>query len=352
MSIKDIKRLTGYSYSTISRVLSGKSAEFRISPATQKKILDVAAEMNYRPNILARSLRLRRTTTVGLIVSDIRNPFFGELGSRIETLLRSRGYSTILCDTNEIPENEESYLNILVDRKVDGIILSPIRTEQWPFMEELRREVPIVLVDRIFRETALPWVASDNLGGAEGLTRRLIATGCRRIAFLGGTPGTYITEDRYAGFEAAMTAGLGGVDRSLVIYGGYSARDGTEMAERLLDRRSDIEALFCVNNLVFFGAARVVNLFEERTGRDLMMGGFDVGEFAAFCKRPLVSADQNLEEMAAAAVSLLLTSGVGADDRVDSAAEIPEPSGTLGAAGAGPGGNHRTIPVTINSYRV
>ena len=321
MSIKDIKRITGFSYSTISRVLSGKSAEFRISQATQKKILDAATELNYRPNMLARSLRLRRTTTVGLIVSDIRNPFFGELGSRIETLLRGRGYSTILCNTNEIPENEESYLNILVDRKVDGIILSPIRTEQWPFIDTLRREVPIVLVDRIFRETALPWVASDNAGGAEGVTRRLIGLGYRRIGFLGGTPGTYITESRYSGFESAMTAGLGGVDRTLVVYGGYSAQDGAEMAERLLRRRSDVEAVFCVNNLVFF-------------------------------QRPLVSADQDLEQMAAATVSLLLTSGVANGEERGIPAGALERSAADKGDGPEPAGNHRTIPVRIHAYRV
>ena len=91
MSLKEIKGITGFSYSTISRVINGKAEEFRISEETVQVILDAAEKLNYRPNILARSLRLRKTMTIGLIVSDIQNPFFGELASRIERLLRQHG---------------------------------------------------------------------------------------------------------------------------------------------------------------------------------------------------------------------------------------------------------------------
>lgn len=184
MSIKEIKKITGFSYSTISRVLSGKADEFRISTKTRKQILDAAAHLNYRPNILARSLRLQKTHTVGLIVSDIQNPFFGELSSSIEQLLRTHGYSTILCNTNEIPENEELYLKILVDRKVDGIIIAPIHTSEWDSMEILIKQTRVVLIDRIFYETSLPWVTSENAEAAAEVTRELVRLGHRKIAFL------------------------------------------------------------------------------------------------------------------------------------------------------------------------
>ena len=140
MSIKDIQKLTGYSYSTISRVLNGKAKEFRISDETCRKILEAAKTVNYRPNILARSLRLKKTMSIGLIVSDIRNPFFGELSSKIEVRMRESGYSTILCNTNEIPENEEFYLQVLMDRKVDGIITAPTHKEEWDRLEEIRKD--------------------------------------------------------------------------------------------------------------------------------------------------------------------------------------------------------------------
>ncbi len=330
MSIKEIKKITGFSYSTISRVLGGKAKEFRISEATRQKILDAAAKLNYRPNILARSLRLRKSTTVGLIVSDIQNPFFGELASRIERLLRQHGYSTILCNTNEIPENEEFYLNLLVDRKVDGIIIAPIHREEWEPMKILGRETPVVLIDRVFSKTDFPWVTGDNTKAAEQLTRDLISLGHRRIAFLGGTPGTYITFVRYKGYENVMKEMFGGVDESLVLSKGYSIQDGVEMMHRLLDRRRDVDAVFCVNNLVFFGAAEAANEFELQSGRSLMMAGFDIGNTAGLLQRPLISADQNLAELADAAVSLLLRQGKDAGGQE----------------------TNRTIPIQLNKYRL
>ncbi len=312
MSIKEIKRITGFSYSTISRVLGGKAQEFRISEATRRTILEAAAKLNYRPNIIARSLRLRKSMSVGLIVSDIQNPFFGELASRIERLFRQEGYSTILCNTNEVPENEEFYLQILLDRKVDGIIISPIHTEPWASMEALGRETPVVLIDRIFDHSHFSAVTSENTAAAEKLTRELVVLGHRRIAFLGGTPDTYIDRVRYQGYATAMTDGVGRVDPSLVLRKGYSVRDGEDMMARLLDSAPDVEAVVCVNNLVFFGAANVTNKFELRSDRRIMMAGFDIGDFANLCKRPLISADQNLGGLASAAVDALMSTWNGA----------------------------------------
>jgi LacI family transcriptional regulator len=328
MSIKDIKNITGFSSSTISRVLSGKAKEFRISEKTSRMILEAAERVNYRPNILARSLRLRKTHSIGLIVSDIQNPYFGELASRIESLLREHGYSTFLCNTNEVPENEEFYLKILVDRQVDGIIIAPIHTREWEQLESLRNGTPIVLVDRIFYETKLPWVTSENTKGAEEITRELIKLGCRRIAFLGGKTETYINSVRYEGYANAMIKAFGGLDESLVLFKGYSVEAGEEMMEKLLGRRSDVEAVFCVNNLVFFGAVRVAHQFEARHGRTLMLAGFDIGKYRNLCTRPLISADQNLGELAGAAVRLLLSpiTGPGSED------------------------NHLIIPLSVNTF--
>ena len=241
MSIKRIQQMTGFSYSTISRVLNGKAQEFRISDKTRRAILEAAESLNYRPNILARSLRLRRTHTVGLIVPDIKNPFFGELASRIENLLREEGYSTILCNTNEIPENEEFYLKVLVDRQVDGIIIAPIHTKEWDAMEEIRRERSIVLIDRIFYETDIPWVTSANEQAAEQVTNELFGIGYTRIAFLGGTADTYINAMRLSGYRKAFERRGVPVDDRIVLFEGYSPEAGERMmadAPRARARRS------------------------------------------------------------------------------------------------------------------
>jgi LacI family transcriptional regulator len=136
MSLKKIHELTGFSYSTISRVINGKAEEFRVSKNTRAAILEAAKQLDYRPSIIARSLRLKKTMTLGLIVPDIQNPTFAEMASKIERLARQYGYSTILCNSNEIPENEKYYLQVLVDRQVDGIIISPMYTEEWEGLNE------------------------------------------------------------------------------------------------------------------------------------------------------------------------------------------------------------------------
>ena len=306
MSIKKIQEIAGFSYSTISRVLNGKAKEYRISDETCRTILNAAEKLEYRPNILARSLRLRKTNTIGLIVPDIQNPFFGELSWRIERLLREHGYSTILCNTNEIPENEEFYLKVLVDRQVDGIIISPIHTEEWEDLESIRKHTSIILIDRIFYKTDLPWVTSDNAVAAESVTDELINQGHKKIAYLGGTPDTYINAVRYQGYLNALKKNSIRLVKKIVLFQGYSPEAGEEMMRLLLERAPDIRAVICVNNLVFLGAMKVVQQHESETDRCIMMCAFDIGRYCSIFKRPLVCANQDLQKLANEAVSLLI----------------------------------------------
>ena len=306
MTIKSIRAVTGFSYSTISRVVNGKAKEYRISDETREKILIAAKQLKYRPNILARGLRLKKTMTIGLIVSDIQNPFFGELGSGIEQELRSHGYSTILCNANEVPENEEFYLEILVDRNVDGIIIVPVQTEEWSYLENLGKTTPVVLMDRILYHTELPWVTSENALAAQQMTERLIAAGHERIAYLGGVPDTYITAVRFKGYKRGLENQGIAVDPGLVFSVGYSIKAGEKMMTTAFDRNPGLRAVFCVNNLVFQGAMKIVQQAEIRGGPAILMAAFDIGAFCDIFKRPLVCANQDVEAIGKTAVNLIL----------------------------------------------
>jgi len=330
MSIKNVHEITGYSYSTISRVLNGKAKEFRISNETCKKILDAAKKVNYRPNILARSLRLKKTMSIGLIVSDIQNPFFGEMCSKIEVRLRKHGYSTILCNTSEIPQNEDFYLQVLMDRKVDGIIIAPTHKEEWNYLEEIRKEIAVVLIDRIFQNSELSWVTSDNKSAAEKLTSRVIELGYKKIAYLGGIPGTYINEVRFEGFQDAFNKHSLEIQKDKIFFKGYSSQAGEEMMEDLFESCPDVEVVICVNNLVFFGAIKVVQKFEAQKGSSIIMAAFDIGHYCNLFKRPILCANQDLGIMAESAVNLLL-------DQIEG--KIPQ--------------NHQImIPTVVNDFRI
>ncbi len=330
MSIKRIQQMTGFSYSTISRVVSGKAKEFRISDKTRKAIMDAAKEINYRPNILAQSLRMKRTQTIGLIVPDIQNPFFGGLAWRIERRLREFGYSTILCNTNEVQENEEFYLRVLVDRQVDGIIIAPVHTREWQAMEEIRTERSIVLIDRIFYETDIPWVTSANEQAAEEVTTAILGLGHERIAFLGGVPQTYVNTVRLKGYRRALERHGIPYDDDLVFSEGYSPAAGEAMMGELIAKAPDIGAVFCVNNLVFLGAMKVVQTHEIQTRRSVLMAAFDISTYCDMFKRPLICASQNQQKLADASVSLLIQG-------------IQNPPGSQ---------DHLTLPVVVSRHRL
>lgn len=330
MSIKLIQEKTGFSYSTISRVINGKAKEFRISDRTRDAILAAAKSIHYRPNMLAQGLRMRKTYTIGLIVPDIQNPFFGELAWRIERDLRGFGYSTILCNTDEVPGNEEFYLQVLVDRQVDGIIIAPVQTQEWRGMEEIRRKRSIVLIDRIFYETDIPWVTSANEQAAEQMALALIGLGHTRVAFLGGVPETYVNTVRYQGFRKAFEGQGIAVEEDLVFNEGYSPSAGERMMAHLLAKAPDISAVFCVNNLVFLGAMKIIQRHEIRTGQRILTAAFDISRYCDMFKRPLVCASQNQEKLADAAVSLLIKG-------------IQNPPGSH---------DHVMIPVDLGQHRI
>jgi LacI family transcriptional regulator len=330
MSIKLIHELTGFSYSTISRVINGKSKDYRISEDTQKAILEAAAKINYRPNILARSLRLKKTLTIGLIVSDIQNPFFGELGSRIEKDLRVQGYSTILCNANEVPANEEFYLKILVDRHVDGIIISPIQTEEWRFLENIGKKTPVVLMDRIFFHTELPWVTSENARAAELMTETMIALGHKSIAYLGGTPDSYINAVRFKGFRNAFENHGIQPNPDILLSVGYSVKAGEDMMTTALEKDPNLRAVFCVNNLVFLGAMKVIQQNEMNGGPGKLVGAFDIKPYCNIFKRPIICANQDLETIGKTAVSLMM-------DRIN---DRPRDK------------NHIIVPIHVQTHRL
>ncbi len=243
---------------------------------------------------------------MGLIVPDIQNPTFAEIASKIEQLARKEGYSTFLCNANEVPENEKFYLQVLFDRQVDGIIISPIHTKEWTDMEAVRSRIPMVLISRIFTRTEMPWVTSDNAGAAATMTGELIKLGYRRIAYLGGTRDSYINSVRFRGYREAFRAHSLDVDMDAVLFKGYTPRAGEEMMEKVLERVPDVEAVFCVNNMVFFGAMKVLQQVESREKRSLMVAAFDIGRYSRVIRRPLVSANQDFTRMAESAVQLLI----------------------------------------------
>ncbi|MCB1768718.1 MAG: LacI family DNA-binding transcriptional regulator, partial [Candidatus Competibacteraceae bacterium] len=265
--IKDVAKRAGVSVASVSRVLAGHSG---VTDATRQRVLEAVQALDYRPDLAARRLRSRRTDTIGLIVSDIRNPFFTEISRAVEDVAYQNRMRVILCNADEDPEKEALYLDLMRDENVSGVILSPslptlanFRIRDYPF--------PVVLVDRCDRETTADAVVLDNADSAYRLTVHLIEQGYRRIAFIyGATSAT--GRQRQEGYVMAMaTHGLETLAQAVPA----TADAARKAAAELVQGPSLPDALVGSSGLILLGlveALREAQLqFPEQTG----LAGFD-----------------------------------------------------------------------------
>ena len=197
-----IAQRTGFSVSTVSRVLSGQAAKYRISEKTVALIAREAELCNYTPSLLAKGLRTSRTDTLGLLIPSIDNPYFAHIASIIVHEARAKGYKVILIDTSEDERNEREGVRSLLSRKVDGILIAPAGDDP-AFLEATARQTPVVCIDRHFAKTSLPYVVTDNLRGGREATQHLIDRGHRRILCIQGVRHSIPSADRVRGYRQA-----------------------------------------------------------------------------------------------------------------------------------------------------
>ena len=203
----DVARLAGVSTMTVSRVINDSGY---ISPETRERVNRAIAELGYMPNVLARQLRSKRTKTLALVVTDIANPFFTTIARGVEDAARARGYAVMFCNTDESETEEIEYVRVLIQRRVDGVLLVPA-TDSSGSLELLREHaLPVVVLDRQVRSGGVDEVITDSEAGAYLAIRHLIELGHRNIAVLTGPRTVSTAVDRVAGYRRALAeAGLG-----------------------------------------------------------------------------------------------------------------------------------------------
>lgn len=201
--IRDIAERAGVSVTTVSHVLN-KSRP--VHPDTAARVLKAVEELHYKPNMLARSLRRRQTNTIGLLVSDIENPYFAEIASAVETIAYERGYSLILCNTAENIEKEMCYVEVLFGKQVDGLILAPAPGDHTYLAHYLARGERVVVINRYVPDIAAPAVLGDDEQSFFALTSRFLADGHRFLGAILGLESVRTTTDRLRGMERALNA--------------------------------------------------------------------------------------------------------------------------------------------------
>jgi LacI family transcriptional regulator len=323
-TIADVAHRARVSTATVIRVLAGHG---RARPETRERVFAAARELGYRPSGVARSLRQRATRTLGLIVTDIENPFFPQLVRAVEDAAHDLGYAILLCNAADDPERETDYLDLLVDRWVDGVVIAASslgeRHREWLEGAPL----PIILVNSTDHEIGLSTISSDNRSGGELAARHLAELGHRRLGLIGAPPPRNgDSPARLAGAQEALdAAGIDGSAIQVVIDDAVVA-GGQRAAARILGHDAGVTALVAYNDLMAIGAMRAVRAAGLRVPTDVSVVGFDDVDLAAYVDPPLTTVAQATSEMGHWAVTQLASELADrATTRLDSTADSPPP---------------------------
>ena len=302
VTIRDVAARAGVSSTTVSHVINDTRP---VSAELRTRVDAAMAELGFQPNALARSLRRKRTHTVGMIVPDSANPFFAEVGRGIEDTSFASGYSVILCNSDGDPARELLYMDLLVQKQVDGVLLVPTG-DQAELAAKLRtRNIPVVVIDRDVPEAPIDRVHIDNVAGGYLATRHLLDLGHRRIGYIGGPPHLSPVPDRSAGYRHALReAGLP-VDEQLVAAGNFRDVGGYDGAQVLLALPDPPTAIFTGNDLMAIGAIAAARNAGIVVPGDLSIVGFDDIHLAGYINPPLTTVAQPKYELGVIAAQLL-----------------------------------------------
>lgn len=276
-----ISEKTGFSISTVSRVLSGKGKKYRISQNTIDYVTEVAKSCNYTPDLIAQSLRTRKTNTIGLTIPSIENPFFSNLSGVIINQLKSRGYNIILSDTMENVDNEVEALNSFVSRNVDGIIAVPVSSSPL-YIEQISKMIPVVLIDRYFEDTTLPYVCTDNYHGAYTATEHLINKGYKRLLAIQGVRASMPNKERLRGFRQAVEDYKDKGVTEMVAGDSFSMENGYREIMDALRPEIRPDAVFAFSNTILLGAIKAIRELGLRIPEDIAIISFDNNRFLDF----------------------------------------------------------------------
>jgi LacI family transcriptional regulator len=271
-TVHDVARRAGVSASTVSHVLN--NTRF-VSDELRERVLTAMRELDYTPNAAARMLTLKRSHTIGLIVSDIRNPFFASVARGVEDVAQEQGYTLVLCNSDENAERETACLGALETRAIDGVLLASSGVASEHLSRLVRAGFPIVLVDRDLPELGAPAILLDNEGAAYGAVKHLIAAGHLRIAMISGRASISTTTERVAGYRRALReAGLE-FDERLLVSGLSTSQGGAAAANVVLDVHPPPSAIFSGNNLMSIGVLQAIANRGLVVPDDVAMVGFD-----------------------------------------------------------------------------
>ena len=309
ISLNDIAKSLNVSKTLVSFVLNDQGKKNGISPKTQKMVLDKAKELNYKPNQIARGLRLGKTHTIGLIVADISNKFYAKIARKIEQVASQHNYNVIFCSSDENQEKEIQLINMLKERQVDGIIISTTQKQSDVFSRLKKEKYPFVLIDRNLPKLVTNFAGVDNYTGAFEATQHLLNIGYKKVALLKISPIHLSTiKEREMGYRYALKHNGIRVNNKLIRTIDFSniRQEVRSVIDELIQLPINIDAIFSTNNNITVACLEYLNELSLHIPKDVALVSFDDIDLFRFSYPSITAVAQPIEEIGEIAVNILL----------------------------------------------
>jgi LacI family repressor for deo operon, udp, cdd, tsx, nupC, and nupG len=306
--IKDVAKTAGVSVATVSAVINQRRSLIPVSESTRAKVLQAVKKLNYQVNEQARALRRGRSNTIGVVASDITQPFSGQMLKIVQQAVRDRGYHFLVADSNNSAGEEMSNLQIFMQKKVEGILfLSVPNDEEDEGVQMLvDNNIPVVLTERHAKERNVPAVLVDNTAGVVQAVEHLIDHGHERIGYISGPRRNCLSEERHEGYYMVLDHHGLPYEESLVAEGGLTLEDGFSAMQELLDQPEPPTAVFAFNDATAIGAMRAIREKGFSIPGQVAIIGFDDIPMAEYCEPGLTTVRQPVDRMCREGVRVLL----------------------------------------------
>lgn len=310
-TMRDVAVRAGVSVSTVSHVMNGTRV---VAGGTEERVRAAVAELGYRENLLAKGLKTRRTFTIGLLISDIQNPFFTSVVRGVEDAALRRGYHVFLCNTDENSKREEEYIIELGKKRVDGLIVASTAPRHNHAQRLREEDAPFVFMDRVVESIEADAVRVNNRAGMRLAAEHLVELGHARVGMVSGPLDLATGYERYHGLREALEDLGVGLDDSLVRFGDFMTTSGQRGAAELLGLDSPPTALVTANNQMTLGAMLAVRQLGVKVPDELSLVGFDDVEWGPVADPPLTAVAQPTYDLGHGAAEMLL-------DRIEGVAD-------------------------------
>lgn len=305
VTVKDIAKVVGVSANTVSRALSGRP---EISEKTKKKILEAAQRLGYVSNKAALSLKRQKTHIVGVVIEDNANPFWAEVLKGVEATAKIHGYHVILANTSRNYQAEAEGLQTLLERRVDGLLISPVQESYDDILNLKKYGVPFVIMGRHVENLEAPMVYDDGIRGGHIATNYLIKKGCRNIAFIGAQSYNTASFERYQGYKKALQENGTKIKNELIKSGGIEIEGGYKSTVELLESKVRFDGIFVYNDLMTLGVIKALKEKGIKIPDDVRIIGYDDISYAAFISPSLTTMKMKKFEIGEIAFNLLFNS--------------------------------------------